>query len=94
MNEEEARELARREMASDNLAITDSKRISKTWVVSFNDRRYVETGDDSYFLTGPGPILVSDRGRVMRAPGTTRSTPTSRRATLAESVAEFENQEP
>jgi hypothetical protein len=30
MNEEEARELARREMASDNVAITDSKRISRS----------------------------------------------------------------
>jgi hypothetical protein len=94
MHEEEARELARRELASDSLVIMDSKRFSRTWVVSFNTRKYVETGDVRYFETGPGPILVSDRGRVMRAPGTTRPTRTSRRKTLAESAAEFEQRQP
>ena len=94
MDEEEARELASRELASDNLVITDAKRISRTWVVSFNNRKYVETGDLLYFETGPGPILVSDSGRVGRAEGTTRRTATSRHMTLAESVAEFEQQQP
>ena len=40
-------------------------------MVYFNDRKHVETGDVLYFETGPGPILVSDSGRVMRAPGST-----------------------
>lgn len=89
MDEEEARELARRERSCDSLVITDSKRISRTWVVCCNNRKYVETGDVLYFETGPGPILVSDSGRVMRAPGSTRPTRTSERKTLVESVAEF-----
>jgi hypothetical protein len=90
VNDEEARELTRRELSSDSLVITDSKRINRTWVVYFNNRRYVETGDVLYFETGPGPILVSDSGRVMRAPGTTRPIRTSERKSLAESVAECE----
>jgi hypothetical protein len=45
MEEEEARELVGRELASDNLVVTDTKCISRTWVVSFNNRKYVETGD-------------------------------------------------
>ena len=44
--------------------------------------------------TGPGPILVSDSGRVMRAPGSTRPTRTSESKTLAESVVQFEKHLP
>ena len=36
--------------ASDNLVVTDTKCISRTWVVSFNNRKYVETGDLLYGL--------------------------------------------
>lgn len=63
-------------------------------MVYFNNWKHVETGDVLYFETGPGPILVSDSGRVMRAPGSTRPTRTSERKTLAESVGEFEKQLP
>jgi hypothetical protein len=94
MDEEEARELASRERASDSLVITDAKRIGGTWVVSFNNRKYVETGDLRYYETGPGPILLSDSGHVGRAEGSTKRTAASRRMTLAESVAEFEQQNP
>ena len=48
MNEEEARELARRELASQELDITGAPRISKTWVVSYDTRTYVNTGDVRY----------------------------------------------
>ena len=94
MDEEEARELARRELSSDSLVITDSKRISRNWVVYFNHRKYVETGDSLYFETGPESILVSDSGSVVRAAGSTRPTRTSARKTLAESVAECEKRLP
>ena len=39
VNEVEARELARRELTSEDLVITSSERISRTWVVSFNNRK-------------------------------------------------------
>jgi hypothetical protein len=90
VNEEEARELARRELASKDFVITGAKRIGLTWVVSYNSRKYVESGDLRYFETGPGPILVSDSGRVMRAPGTTPTRRPSGSKTLAEWAAEFE----
>jgi Immunity protein 35 len=94
VNEQEARELARRALASEDLAITGASRISKTWVVSHDTREYVDTGDDLYMLTGPGPLLVSEGGRLVRGPGTTRPTHTSRPETIAEAVAEFEQQHP
>lgn len=92
VDEVEARELARRELGSENLVITDAKRIGRTWVVSYNSRKYVETGDLRYFETGPGPILVSDSGLVMRATSR-RPTRPSGSKTLAEWVAEFEQQQ-
>jgi Immunity protein 35 len=94
VNEQEARELARRALASEGLVITGASRISKTWVVSYDTREYVDTGDDLYMLTGPGPILVSDGGRVVWGPGTTRPNRTAGPTTIAEAVAEFEQQQP
>jgi hypothetical protein len=94
VTEEEACELARRELATEDLVITGASRFSKTWVVAYNSRKYVETGDVLDLLTGPGPIFVSDGGPVGQAEGSTRRTATSRRMTLAESVAEFEQQKP
>ena len=94
VTEEEACELARRELDTEDLVITGASRISKTWVVAYNSRTYVETRDVLDFLTGPGPIFVADSGRVGQAEGSTRRTATSRRLTLAESVAEFEQQKP
>ena len=94
VNEQEARELARRALASEDLVITGASRISKTWVVSYDTREYVDTGDDLYMLTGPGPILVSDGGSVVSGPGTTRPNRTAGPTTIAEAVAEFEQQQP
>jgi hypothetical protein len=94
VNEEEARELAHWERASEDLVITGASRIDKTWVVTYNSRKYVETDDVLDVLTGPGPIFVSDSGRVGQAEESTRRTATSRRMTLAKSVAEFERQKP
>jgi hypothetical protein len=95
VDEVEARELARRELGNENLVITDAKRIGQTWVVSYNSRKYVETGDLRYYETGPSlRILVSDDGRVVRAPGSTRPTRPSGSKTLAESLAESEQQQP
>lgn len=94
VNERDARELARRELASEDLVITGASRISKTWVVSYDTRKYVDTGDVLYMLTGPGPLLVSDGGSVVRGPDTTRPKRTSRPKTIAEAVAEFEQQQP
>ena len=68
MNEEEARELALRELGSDSFVITDSKRIGRTWVINYQSREYVETGNVLYMESGPGPIFVSDSGHVMRGP--------------------------
>jgi hypothetical protein len=93
VNEQDARELAPRELASEDLVITSASRISKTWVVSYDARKYVETGDVLYMLTGPGPLLVSDGGTVVRGPGTTRPAHTSRPKTIDEAVAEFEQQQ-
>ena len=45
MDEVEARELARRELGTDDLVITNANRIDRTWVISYNSRKYVETGD-------------------------------------------------
>jgi hypothetical protein len=94
VNEQDARELARRELASEDLVITGASHISKTWVVSYDTRKYVDTGDVLYMLTGPGPLLVSEGGSVARGPGTTRPTHTSRPETIAEAVAQFERQHP
>jgi hypothetical protein len=94
MNEEEARELALRELGSDSFVITDSKRIGRTWVINYQSRKYVETGNVLYMESGPGPIFVSDSDYVVRGPGTTRPTQSAGSKTLAESVAEFEQQQP
>lgn len=94
MNEEEARELALRELGSDSFVITDSKRIGRTWVINYQSREYLETGNALYMESGPGPIFVSDSRHVMRGPGTTRPTRSAESRTLAELVAEFEQQQP
>ncbi len=47
--------------------ITDVLRISETWCVFFNNRRYIDTGDGHHALAGNGPFLVSADGRVGRA---------------------------
>jgi hypothetical protein len=87
VEEAEARELAGRDLASEDLVVVGARRVSQTWVVSYNTRQYVETGDLGHYLTGPGPILVSDGGRVMRVPG---SEPGSK--SLEDLIAECERQ--
>ena len=72
VNEEEARELARQELASEDFVITGTKRISGAWLVSYNNRKFVETGDIRYAEAGPGPLLVYDSGRIASGPGSTR----------------------
>jgi len=94
VDEVEARELARRELGTDDLVITNASRIGRTWVISYNDRNYVETGDLRYYETGPSlRILVSDSGRVMRAPSRRLTRPPGSK-TLAELLAESEPQQP
>ena len=44
--------------------VTSVERISRTWCVHYNNRRYVETGEIRYALAGNGPILVSDDGTI------------------------------
>jgi hypothetical protein len=91
MEEEEVRELVQRQLHAD-LAVTGVERISKTWVVSWESRKYIETGDVRYVETGPGKkYLVSDAGQITRTPGTAMSRTTSKRKTLLELVAEFED---
>lgn len=65
--------------------ITSTARISRTWCVFYNDRRYVETGDFHHALAGNGPIMVSDDGEIAVA-GT--GLPTEH------FVAEFESRDP
>ena len=93
VDEEEAHELARRELASTDLVITGSKRIGETWVVHYDNRKYVETGDVRYVEIGPGPILVSDDDRVTRAPGRSISRPESA-MTLEQLLAGDEPKQP
>jgi hypothetical protein len=61
--------------------ITHVTRISRTWCVFYNNRRYIETGEISHALAGNGPVLVSDEG-VVDVAGTAFPT--------AHYVAEFE----
>jgi hypothetical protein len=90
MEEEEARELVQQQLHAE-FAVTGVERISKTWVVSWESRKYIETGDLRFVETGPGKkYLVSDAGQITRTPGTTRSRSTTKRKTLLELVAEFE----
>jgi hypothetical protein len=93
VDEEEAHELARRELASTDLVITGSKRIGETWVVHYDNRKYVETGDVRNMEIGPGPILVSDDGRVTRASGRSISRPVSA-MTLEQLLAGDERKQP
>jgi len=94
VDEVEARELARRELGTDDLVITNANRIGRTWVISYNSRKYVETGDLRYYETGPSlRILVSDSGQVMRAPSRRLTRPPGSK-TLAEFLAESEQQQP
>lgn len=44
--------------------ITQVTRISRTWCVFNDNRRYFETGEISHALAGNGPVLVSDQGTV------------------------------
>jgi hypothetical protein len=88
VDETENHEIAGRDLASDDVIVVGARRISLTWVVSYNTQEDVETGDISHHLTGPGPILVSDGGRVMRVPG---HEPGSK--SLEALTGEFERQE-
>lgn len=51
-------------LSNAEFVITSVARISRTWCVHYNDRRYVDTGEIRYALAGNGPILVSDAGDV------------------------------
>jgi hypothetical protein len=93
MEEEEARRLVELQLQAD-FAVTGVERISKTWVVSWESRKYIETGDLRFVETGPGKrYLVSDTGRITRTPGTGMSRSAAKRKTLLELVAEFEEPE-
>lgn len=51
----------------DEFVITSCERISSTWVVHWNSRRYVETKSIGFALAGNGPVLVSDSYEVGQA---------------------------
>lgn len=68
-----------------DLVVTEVRRISRTWVVSYQTRVYWETREISHALAGNGPVLVSEDGRVGR--GGTGEPP-------EHYVAEFERSAP
>lgn len=86
---EEAQRLAEAELATGDQrhgpTVTSVRRISRTWVVFWNSRLFVETGDEMQMLGGNAPLMVSDDGRVGVA-GTAQPT--------GFYVAEFEGLDP
>ena len=51
----------------DEFVISACERVSRTWVVFWNSRRFIETKNISFALGGNGPVLVSDSFEVMQA---------------------------
>ena len=47
--------------------ITAAERISDTWCVFYNNRRFVETGGIAHALAGNGAILIGPDGQMGRA---------------------------
>ena len=39
--------------------MAEAELVSSTWVVYYNSKRYLETGDSSFALAGNGPVLVA-----------------------------------
>ena len=92
MDEETARQLVQQDLVAGQV-VTGVKRVSNTWVVTWAQQKYLETGDFRWIEAGPShTYLVSDRGAFTRTQGTTRSRATSRRQSLEEQIAEFERQ--
>lgn len=63
---------ANRPVEEYEVVITEVRRISRTWCVFYNSRRFVETGEPSAALAGNGPIMVNDDGEA-RTAGSARS---------------------
>jgi hypothetical protein len=90
MEEEEARKLVQRHLHAE-FAVTGVERISKTWVVSWESRKFIETGDVQFAEIGPRKqYLVSDAGRITGTPNTIFSRSGIKRKPILELVAEFE----
>lgn len=51
----------------DEFVVTRVERISATWVVYWNSKRYLETKTISFALSGNGPVLVADDCTVDQA---------------------------
>ena len=85
------RELIVRELGAERV-ITGIKRISRSWVVTWESRKYVETGDIRYLEAGPWKTyLVSDSGVVVGAQGTNLLPHATReRQSLVDTVEVFE----
>jgi hypothetical protein len=64
---EEAKSLLLAEISDDydgiDWAVIDESTIEKPWgwVFFYQARQYVETGDDSFAVYGPGPVIVNAR---------------------------------
>ncbi len=43
----------------DVVVVAQAERFRSTWVVYYNSKRYLETGDASFALAGNGPVLVA-----------------------------------
>ena len=51
----------------DEFSIAGVERFGTTWVVYWNTRRFIETGDRRYAVAGNGPVMVGDDWRVAQA---------------------------
>jgi Immunity protein 35 len=72
-NEREARVIAQRFLDEEiqsksryELVLTDVLEFPHCWVVGFNARQFVETGDFRHALAGGGPIIVNRRTGAVR----------------------------
>jgi hypothetical protein len=68
MTEEKAREFARQYLAEvgneSEIDISVLEQYVFGWVVYYNTKKYIETGDEHYALEGNSPLLVSADGKV------------------------------
>jgi hypothetical protein len=81
MNEERARQMASEYIARElqrwatvELAISAIKEFDTCWIVLYNSRRYIETGEDDFKIIGNAPLIINKRTRIIRA-GVTRLRP-------------------
>jgi hypothetical protein len=59
----------KRRMKEDSIAITACERKPYGWVLHYNSKRFVETGDITYALIGNCPLVVTDGDKAVHVVG-------------------------